>query len=207
VKSSAPSLQKYYGNIALLGVCTFLFVGLTVQGLRTDLDWQRAPLSFYLVGTYGGWLQASYIALSASMWVLGIGFQRVLVQSARSGAPALLFIIAGVALAVTAFARTGLPGDPPAFEAFVHNIAAQTTFLCVTTAMLLQAWWLRRDPHWQARFAFAFALAVFTFVALWIHVLWRDAPRGLTQKAVILLILFWLALASLWLRRYKRLAE
>jgi hypothetical protein len=47
----------------------------------------------------------------------------------------------------------------------------------------------------------AFTLAAVCFAMLWVHVLWREAPRGLTQKVVIVLILGWLALASTWLRR------
>ena len=95
----------------------------------------------------------------------------------------------------------GLPQRPPTFEGLIHGLAAQTAFLCVTTAMLLQAWRMRRDPAWRGHFALAFGLAVVCFVAMWVHALWREAPRGLTQKAVIVLNLAWLGWAAVWLRR------
>lgn len=91
--------------------------------------------------------------------------------------------------------------DPSGLRALVHGIAAMTTFLCVTVAMLLQAWCLRGDPRWRASFGFAFGLALVAFAALWIHALVHALPRGLAQKSVIALILLWLGWAALALRR------
>jgi len=39
---------------------------------------------------------------------------------------------------------------------------------------------------------------------LWVHALVREWPRGLTQRAVILLIVAWLLLAAGWLRAAAR---
>jgi hypothetical protein len=112
-----------------------------------------------------------------------------------------LFVLAGLALAVTASAETQRTRQPLTTEGMVHAIAAPLAFLFVTAAMLLQSWCLRGDAQWRVRFAPAFILAVASFAGLWGHALWRSAPRGLTQKAVILLILAWLALAAWWLCR------
>lgn len=191
-------------TIALTGIAAFASAAIATQFLRTDLDWLQAPLSFYLLGAYGPWLKAAYLALGAALIALGIGYYRALTPAARSAAPTLLFCIGGIALAVTAIARSWTPGDPPALEHVIHGIAAITAFLCTTTAMLLQSWRLRGDPAWRHRFAPAFALAAIAFLALWTHALWRDAPRGLTQKVVIVLILVWLGMAATWLRRSMR---
>src|SRR5690606_30693189 len=97
------------------------------------------------------------------------------------------------------------------FEGLLHRIAAQTTFLCVTCAMLLQSLRMRRDALWQPRWRIAFALALIAFIWLWVHALWREPPRGLMQKSVIALILTWITLQSLWLfawsARFRRQAD
>jgi len=113
-----------------------------------------------------------------------------------------LFLIAAIALAVTAWAETDRGGATVLTTAgAIHAVSAPLAFLGTTLGMLLQSWVLRRDPRWRGHFAMAFGLAVFCFVALWLHGLWRELPRGLSQKAVIAMILVWLALAAHWLRR------
>lgn len=189
------------GDAALLGIVAFAAVCAIVQFARSDLDWLRAPLSFYLLGAYGWVVKSAYFVLGAALVLLGFGYYRRLDAAARSGAPLLLFVVAGIALAVVALADSATKPGVESLEAFVHGLAANTAFLCVTVAMLLQSVRLRRSPAWRGRFGRAFALASASFVAMWIHVLWREAPRGLTQKIVIVLILAWLALAATWLRR------
>ena len=52
------------GAIALAGVATFAVICTAAQFLRTDYDWLRVPLSFYLLGRYGRVVAASYRSLS-----------------------------------------------------------------------------------------------------------------------------------------------
>lgn len=167
-----------------------------MQFLRTDLDWTAAPLSYYLTGAYGGWVQTVYVLLAISLAALGIGFYRDLSSSARSAAPLVLFVIGAVALVVTALSESAKARGDASLWLFIHLAAAETTFLCVTVAMLLQSWRLRYDARWRSCFAPAFGVAVAAFAALWIYSLLRFLPRGLMQKSVIVLILAWLGWAS-----------
>ena len=41
------------GTLSLTAVILFATVCFAAQVLRSDLDWLRAPLSFYLLGEYG----------------------------------------------------------------------------------------------------------------------------------------------------------
>lgn len=199
---SEPAVQvRRLAAAALMGVALFASVGIAVQFLRTDLDWRQAPMSLYLLGPYGGWLQAAYFALACTLVLLAAGHYRALQPQARSGAPVLLFAMAAVGLCVTAVADSNLPQRAPTLQGWLHGVAAQTAFLCTTTAMLLQSWRMRADTHWRPRFMGAFLLASVAFAAVWVLAFWHGAPRGLAQKAVILLILVWLAMASVWLRR------
>jgi len=177
----------------LLAVAAFAGVCTAVQFLRPDLDWARVPLSFYLIGPYMAPVRAVYVLLGLALGALGLAWHRALVPPARSAAPALLFVLAGMALIVTAFAATNTWAHPATLHGFVHGVAAQTAFLCVTVAMLLLGWRLRQDRHWRALHGPAFGGAVVLFAGMWVQALWRSAPRGASQKRLILALLAWLA--------------
>lgn len=189
---------------AALGIAAFILVCGAAQFLRTDLDWIAAPLSFYLIGPGGAAVKAAYVALSLALAAIGILFHDALVPAARRGLPMALFGVSAVTLAVTALSEVPFGQDTDGLHALVHGVAAMSTFLCVTVAMLLQSWCLRGDVRWHSAHAFASWLAVAAFVALWIHALAHTLPRGLTQKIVIALILAWLAWAAFALQRGSR---
>jgi hypothetical protein len=193
------AVARWCGGVARFGILAFVVAAVAVQYLRHDLDWLDAPLSFYLLGTYGRGLQAAYVVLACALVALGAGFQCALQREARSRTPCALFVFAAVALVVTAFAHSDLPGQPPMLQGVVHGVAAQATFLTVTVAMLLQAWRLRRDPRWRGRWRASFALALACFAGLWVDALWKGMPRGLEQKLLVALILAWLLQAAGWL--------
>lgn len=199
-----PSMERRFGMAAVAGMLAFVAVCAAVQWLRTDLDWMRAPLSFYLLDRYGHLVQAAYAALAVALVLLGAGYYRALQPAARSAAPLLLFVVGALALCVTAAEHSNLPQRAPTLEGYVHGIAAQTAFLCVSVAMLLQSWRLRADPRWRPRFACAFGYAALCFAALWVQAGWHDVPRGLTQKLLIAVMLGWLLLAAWWLWRGPR---
>jgi len=200
-------LARALGVVALIGVAVFAIVCGAAQFLRTDYNWLGVPLSFYVLGPYGGAVEGSYFALAPGLAALGIGWYRALDRGARSAAPLLLFVIAAVALCVTAVALTDVPNGPHTLHGVVHVIAAMTTFLCVTVAILMQSWQLRSDPRWRPRFRSAFTLALIAFIALWIDALAKSLPRGLSEKVVIVLILAWLWRAAWWLVRGARPAS
>lgn len=199
-----PVSTRGLGAIALVGVATFAIVCGAVQFLRTDYEWLSVPLSFYVLGPYGRIVEASYFVLAAGLVALGLGWYRVLDRDARSAAPLLLFVAAAIALCVTAFESTDVPDGPRTLHGLVHVVAAMATFLCVTVAMLLQAWRLRLDMRWRSRFRSALALAVVAFIALWLDALVKSIPRGLGEKVVIALILVWLWRAAWWLAWPRR---
>lgn len=196
---AGSNIAPRLGAAALLSVVMFVMACVTVQWLRTDLDWRQAPLSFYLMDDYGLWLQTAYFVLGVALVLIGLGYYWALPPAARSAAPLLLFVGAGFALMVTAVADSYRVPRVPTLENFVHGIAAQTTFLFVTTAMLLQSLRFRRTPGWHARFMPGFSLGAICFIALWVHALWRGMPSGLSQKIVVALIVSWLAMAAVWL--------
>lgn len=183
--------------LALVAIAGFIALAVFTQFARPDLDWVQATLSLYLHGPWGLALRSAYCLLAAAIAVLGVAMYRVSTGPRRSAAAPLLFVMAAVGLAGVAVGDSWLPEAAPLLAPLVHAVAANTAFLCVSVALLLQAWYLRREPGWQRSAAALWAAAWFGFVLLWAHVLWRAPPRGLGQKlviAVIVLCLLWLAL-------------
>jgi hypothetical protein len=196
-----PGVSRQLGGMALIGIAAFALVCVSVQFLRSDLRWLDAPLSLYLTGAFGSWVEAVYLLLSIALILVGCSFYTALEPDARSAAPLLLFVASAVALCVTALSETRLPQHAPILASSVHGFAASAAFLCVTSAMLLQSWRLRADPFWRPRFRLAFTLALVCFGLLWTDALLHPQPRGLVQKSLIALILVWLARSSTWLWR------
>lgn len=202
MSATASPAARRLGGLALAGVLAFALVAAAAQALRGDLDWRTTPLSFYLLGPYAAAVQAAYLALAAAIAALACGYYRALAPAARSAAPLLLFLGGAAALVVVVLAPTDpLRPAAPTLHGVVHVVAANAAFLCVGTAMLLQAWRLRSDGRWRAHAGWALALAALAFAAIWTLTLWRTLPRGLAQKGVIALVLLWLGAAAQALRR------
>jgi len=185
-------------RFAFATVVVFALVCGAVQFLRPDLDPLRAQLSFYLTGEYGALVRTAYYLLAAGLVALGFAAYRASDSVRRSAAPLLLFVIAGIALVPVAltelFATDG--GTHAPLARYVHGVAAETTFLCVTVAMLLQSLWWRRDAAFVRGRTVRIVLATLAFAMLWINALVHAFPAGLMQKTLIALILAWLGLAA-----------
>lgn len=186
----------------MAALAAFVACAFALHLLRPELDPVHSQMSLYLIGPWGPLLQAAYVALAGGMIALAWGLRDAVAAPARSGAPLLLFVLGGMSLTTTAYAWMDLPGVDRSLEGLVHGLSAQAAFLFATTGMLLQALRLRADPGWRAVARWALPWAALCFAAIWVLAFWRDAPRGLSQKAVIALIVGWLAcVAGALLRR------
>lgn len=184
--------QSLAGICALAALTLFAATGLALQWLRTDLDWTAATLSLYLHGPGGLALRVAYCVLASAIAGLALALYLDESPGSRRGLPLALFIVAGLGLCAVAIGDSYLPQAAPLLASLVHGLSAQTAFLCVSAAMLLQAWQFRTDARWRRQFRFSWYWAWLTFAALWLHVGWRASPRGLGQKLVIAMVLIWL---------------
>ncbi|UNK41197.1 DUF998 domain-containing protein [Luteimonas sp. S4-F44] len=188
-------------RVALVSLATFGASASALHGLRPDLDPVHSQLSLYLIGDWGPLLQAAYVALAIGMAALGWGLWQASSEGARSTAPLLLFALGGLSLATTAYAWMDLPGIDSTLEGLIHGVSAQGAFLFATAGMVLQAFRLRGDAAWRATARWALPWALLCFASIWVLALWRDAPRGLAQKTVVVSILGWLTAVSMALWR------
>jgi hypothetical protein len=187
------------GIIALVGFATISVICLLVQFLRTDLNWITTSMSLYVAGPYGAWVQASLFAPAPGIAALGIGWYRSLNRDARSMIPVVLFVVAAVALCVLAAYTADATAKPVTLHGLIHQWATFGTFVCITTAMLVQSWLIRRDPRCRGRCPAALTIAAIAVVYFWIYALVKPIPRGLGEKVVIGLVLLWLWRAAWWL--------
>lgn len=200
----SPPPSPLWALGALSSLAAFAITAIALHPLRPDLSVVDSQMSLYLIGPWRHLLQVGYVWLGAGMLALGIGLRRAMAPAAHSGAPLLMFALAAAALSVTAFAWTDRPGGTPTLQGWVHGTSAMSAFLCATTALVLQSLRFGQDPHWRPRRRWALPWALLCFAAVWVLALWRQAPRGLTQKLVIALILGWLFAVALQLLRQTR---
>lgn len=197
MRSPSPAVL---GALALPALMFFLGTSLAAQYLRVDYDWVLAPLSFYLIGPYSGWLIAGFYALSFGTLCVALGLHGSQAPIPLKRVALVLFVVDAITTCLVTMADTDLPGGPPhSVHGMVHYAVAATAFLSVTLGMLVQSWCFREDTYWRRHFRKALALAVLTFAMLCAYVLWRGLPRGASEKAVILLIVLWLLMAGRWL--------
>ncbi len=192
--------------LALLALCAFVLTALWTQWARDDLDWVQATLSLYLHGPWGLALRTAYCVLAVAIMLLAWSLHAGLQSPRRSAAAPLLFGVAGLGLMGVAVGDSWLPERAPLLAPLVHGLAANTAFLCVSVAMLLQSWYLRADPRWSRWAVPAWWWAWLCFALLWLHVLWRGPPRGAGQKLVIAAVVLWLAVVALQQWRQARRA-
>lgn len=198
---------QHHGRVAmvtLLALALFVATALWTQWARDDLDWVQATLSLYLHGPWGLALRTAYCVLALAIMLLAVSLHANSCSPRRSAAAPLLFWVAALGLMGVAIGDSWLPERAPLLAPLVHGVAANTAFLCVSVAMLLQSWYLRADPRWRGWAGPAWWWAWGCFVLLWLHVLWRGPPRGAGQKLVIAVVLVWLVSVAWQLWRQAR---
>jgi len=202
--TGAPRPSPLWPRLAFAGIACFLVAAIALHLLRPELDPVDSQMSLYLIGAWGPLLQGAYAALGVAMSGLAIGLYRGMPPAARSAAPLLMLVLGGLSLVTTAYAWMDLPGLDATMEGLVHGISAQGAFLFATTGIVLQALRLRLDPRWRRHVRWLLPWAIACFVAVWVLALWRELPRGLSQKVVIALIVGWLAAVATLLGRQVR---
>ncbi len=198
---------QHHGRVAmatLVALALFVATALWTQWARDDLDWVQATLSLYLHGPWGLALRTAYCVLALAIMLLAVSLYANSRSPRRSAAAPLLFWVAALGLMGVAIGDSWLPERAPLLAPLVHGLSANTAFLCVSVAMLLQSWYMRADPRWRDWAAPAWWWAWLCFALLWLHVLWRGPPRGAGQKLVIAVVVVWLVSVAWQLWRQAR---
>lgn len=185
-------------------VLAFALTAGVLQWTRADLDPITMPLSAYLRGPLGGWLRAAYYLMASALACLAWAGLLATEPARRSGLASVLFLVAALALPVVAVTVLYEHTPQEEFARLIHGLAAQTTFLCLVMGMLLLSLRWLRDARMQAGRIVGVVLASLAFVQMWVLALWKGLPPGLTQKALIGLILLWLVWVARQIGRVSR---
>ncbi|MCC4631760.1 MULTISPECIES: DUF998 domain-containing protein [Xanthomonas] len=199
-----PRWSGYAGAISAGTGMAFIALVVSLQWLRGDLDWIDAQLSAYLHGAYGLLLRTAYCLLAAAMALLALGLYAALAPIACSRTVVGLFCMAAIGLSAVAIGDSWMPVFAPDAAEMVHLLSADTAFLCVIAAILLQSWYFRGDRWWRQHFVPAFGLGLAAFALLLFHVSVTSVPLGISQKSAIGAIVSWMVMVGLWLARYIR---
>lgn len=186
-----PAIRRAL-TVSAASLAFFATAAVVLHLRRLELDPLASQMSLYLIGAWGPLLQFAYVALGVGMVALGWALREAHAPAARSAAALLLFALAGTSLSITAYAWMDMPGVDRSLEGLIHGVSAQGAFLFATTGMVVQALGFLRDPHWRRTARWALPWALLCFASVWVLAAWRDAPRGLAQKTVIVLILGWM---------------
>ena len=128
----ASARTRTIGTWALGGVAVFALVAIAMQFLRTDLDFVRATLSFYLLGPLGLWLQLAYLGLAMSLALIGAGYYGAAGRDGRSAVALCLFLV----LRVTALGGVATVNPLAAAGLWLAaNIAGRSGALWVAVAL------------------------------------------------------------------------
>lgn len=187
--------QRRAAVLVQVAVALFLLACGAAQWARADLDPVRHVMSSYLTGPGGALVSASYVLLAASLMAIAAAVVSA-PRGSRELQPAVAGLMGVAGLSLLGVVATAVPpdllGPPDGIGRSVHRWSAQTAFAAITVAVALQTlvWALQaRTTPWPVGRGLALGVVVL-YPMQW--VLSSLAPRGLLQKAMIVVSMLWL---------------
>ena len=175
--------------LALASPLAYAGTAVTVQAAHPRFDWLQAPLSFYLSGPAGEWLQAAYVLLAAGIGALAWACRRLHPGSWFQACASALMVLGAACLVLTALYPGGSPEHAvsPAMHR-LHGAVASGAFGFTLLGMLMQG-----AVDWRHGLRWSLVLASVTLLVLVIGHWPGLLPRGLGQKLAIACYLVCLA--------------
>ncbi|MBD8525638.1 DUF998 domain-containing protein [Pseudomarimonas arenosa] len=192
MRPSSGRRLRQLRSLGLSAAAVYLLTAILVQALHPRFDWLQAPLSFYLSGPNGVWLQTAYGLLALAIGGLGWECARLNRQHRANAVAALLFLIGSISLVLTALFPGGSPEHVVSPDMHrLHGWAARAAFYATGLGLLLQG-----VLDWREGSRVLLPLAMITLGLLALSQLAPGLPRGLGQKIAIaayLICLAWMA--------------
>lgn len=175
--------------LALTSPFVYAATAVIVQALHPRFDWMQAPLSFYLSGPTGVWLQSAYLLLAAGIGALAWSCWRIQHTSWLQAIASTLLTLGALCLVLTALNPGGSPEHVVSPEMHRrHGAVASGAFGFTLIGMLAQG-----AVDWRHGLRLSLILAIATLIMLVVgH--WPDLlPSGLGQKLAVACYLVCLA--------------
>lgn len=199
-------LTVRFANVALGCFAVFVLGVVLMHLLRSDVDMASHRISDYAAGPWGGLMTTAFAGASLGCLMLALGFARSRPGSVAGWLAAALFAIASVGLAVTAVYPTDIPGAPSTMVGSIHNISFLVNVVSIVLAALLTAAIALRDARWRRHRAPATLLALLLVIAVVVQfkALVRGLPYGIPNRFVVGVMMIWLVVTAIRLRRLGR---
>ena len=159
--------------------CSFLAAFVAVQVLRHDLSLQNDPISAYLTGPFGWFLDAGFVFLAAALVWLSLASDGWAALGFAAGSLGVLWAM----LTKRIPAMLGQNIDAPPWEP-LHLLAAAAGFIGTWTGELVFSV--------QAHLQFGFLLAAVQGALALLFVHFHSTKTAILEKLEILLIVTWL---------------
>lgn len=189
---------------AAIGLFSYFVAALLIlHVLKPDYTVVDHMISDYAVGRFGWIMTTAFTSLAIGCLLLGIGMFRQGPPSwlGRLGAVLLIVVFAG--LVVTAIFPTDLETAPSTRTGDLHALSFFVNIVAILLSAVSFGLSYGSDEYWQRRRGFALGFSALLIVAFFAQffTLHRGAPYGLTNRAFVAILMFWLISTSLWLRQ------
>ena len=181
----------------------FVAALLLLHVLKPDYTVVDHMISDYAVGRFGWIMTTAFTSLAIGCLLLGIGMLRQGPPSWLGRLGAMLLIIVFAGLVVTAIFPTDLETAPSTRTGDIHTLSFLVNIVAILLSAVSFALSYGGDEYWRRRRAFALGLSALLVVAFLAQffTLHRGAPYGVTNRAFVAVLMFWLISTSLWLRQ------
>ena len=202
-------LTTRFANAALACFIVFVLGVVLMHLLRSDVDVFSHRISDYAVGPWGGLMTAAFAGASLGCLMLAFGFARSCSGSVAGRLSAAMFAVASVGLAVAAVFPTDMPGAPTTMTGDIHKISFFVNVASIVLAALLTAVVALRDARWREHRVPAALLALLLVVAVVVQfrALYQGIAHGIANRFVIGMMMIWLVVTAMRLRRLGRSDE
>jgi hypothetical membrane protein len=194
---------RQLGTVGMAGVVFWVASVVALHFLDSDLDVANTYVSDYALGDYGWLMQLAFVVVGIATAAIGWGLRLSLASGKRVTASVVLVLVAGIGFVVSGIFKTDPTGvDDLTTAGTIHLLSAVVLFL----SLIISAWMLRgvfkRDESWRSvspvALGFAVALTLLFLVSFGTP---SDGAVGLTQRLFAGVIMIWLFVLGLNLRR------
>ena len=202
-------LTAYFANAALACFAVFALGVALMHLLRSDLDVSVHRISAYSTGPWGGLMTTALAGASLGCLMLALGLARNCSGSAFAWLAAVMFAVASMAFAATAAYPTEVADIPTMASGDIRNICFVVNIASIVVAALLTGSIALRDARWRQHRVPAALLALLLLLAVVVQfrALHLGLPHGIPNRFVVAIMMIWLVVTAMRLRRLGRPGE
>jgi hypothetical protein len=196
-------LERNAGGLIIAAAGFWWTVFLMMHIVQPEVDPVRAPGSAYVLGQYGIWARASYLAITAALLAAGVGITSRLRKSRATSIALVAFRIGAAGAVLAAVFPMDYPGPPQTLSGVLHTVGGGVGFLSWISGTVLFTVGIRKDPAWTRLSDALGVLAAASLVgaAVLITSIAVLGFGGFAQRILLTLLFAWLITVAIHIRR------